>query len=33
MISDFSVSVETGPRVNVEFPIGGVEDVSDVMSL
>lgn len=33
MISDFGVSVETGPRVNVEFPISGVEYVSDVMSL
>lgn len=33
MISDFRVSVETGPRINVEFPVGGIEDVSDVMSL
>lgn len=33
MISDFGVSVETGPRVNVKFPISGVEYVSDVMSL
>lgn len=33
MVSDFGVPVETGPRVNVEFPVGGVEDVRDVMSL
>lgn len=33
MICDFGVSVETGPCVNVEFPVGGIEDVSDVMSL
>lgn len=33
MISDFGVSVESGARVNVEFPISGVEDVSDVTSL
>lgn len=33
VISDFGVSVETGPRVDVEFPVGGVEHVSDVMSL
>lgn len=33
MISDFGVSVESGPRVNVEFPISGIEYVSDVMSL
>lgn len=33
MISDFGVSVEAGPRVNVKFPVGGIKDVSDVMSL
>lgn len=33
MISDFGVSVESGPGVNIEFPISGVEYVSDVMSL
>lgn len=33
MISDLGVSVETGPRVNVEFPVGGIEHVRDAMSL
>lgn len=33
MISDVGVSVETGPRVNVEFAVGGIEHVSDVVSL
>lgn len=33
MVSDFGVSVEAGPRVDIEFPVGGIEDVSDVMSL
>lgn len=33
MISDFGVSVEAGPRVHIEFPISGIEYMSDVMSL
>lgn len=33
MISDFCVSVEAGPCVDIELPISGVKYMGDVVSL